>query len=350
MLLRALLLFTLLFSLGSAFAEQIILTNGDRITGSVVKADDKTLVLKTEFAGTIEIKWSAIKELISDKPLFVTTAKSPEPYSGTITQKDDSVEVTSPGGKTVSVPKSEITALRSPAEQESYEKSLHPPLLRGWNGGLNLGYALTAGNSQTSNLAVAFFADRPTLTDKISLDAKSVYAKNNAQNAVPSTTANSIQAGLRYDRNLTPKLFAFVNANFQTDELQQLDLRSIYGGGLGFHAMNGERTTLDLLVGANYTREDYSSFTRNIAALTLGEELMHKFGTSTVIKQKFFIFPDLSNLGDYRMAFDLGTVTKLNKWLGWQNSFGDIYVTNPPLGTKKNDIIFTTGLNVSFNH
>jgi len=33
--------------------------------------------------------------------------------------------------------------------------------------------------------------------------------------------------------------------------------------------------------------------------------------------------------------------------LGWQLTFSDIYVTNPPLGKKQNDVIFTTGLNVT---
>ena len=41
-------------------------------------------------------------------------------------------------------------------------------------------------------------------------------------------------------------------------------------------------------------------------------------------------------------------MTKISKWLGWQNQFSDIYVSNPPLDTKKNDLIFTTGLNFSF--
>lgn len=51
------------------------------------------------------------------------------------------------------------------------------------------------------------------------------------------------------------------------------------------------------------------------------------------------------------MTFNLGSVTKLNKFLGWQNQFGDIYVSNPPLGTaSKNDVIFTTGFNLTFVH
>lgn len=59
-------------------------------------------------------------------------------------------------------------------------------------------------------------------------------------------------------------------------------------------------------------------------------------------------FPNLQQTGEYRFTFNLGTVTKFNKWLGWQNQFGDIYVSNPPTGSKNNDVIFTTGLNISF--
>jgi len=133
-----------------------------------------------------------------------------------------------------------------------------------------------------------------------------------------------------------------------TDDLQSLDLRSVYGGGIGFHAIKRESTTLDLLAGLNYTREEYFAFTRSFPAGTFGEELTYKISQSTSLTQKAFYYPDFSDLGEYRATFDLGTVTKVNNWLGWQLSFGDVYVTNPPLGKKHNDIIFTTGLNLSF--
>ncbi len=102
------------------------------------------------------------------------------------------------------------------------------------------------------------------------------------------------------------------------------------------------------LGGANYTHESYTTLTNNFAALTVGEELMHKLGKTTAVNQRLGYFPDLNSLGDYRATFDLATVTKISKLLGWQNSFSDVYVTHPPLGKKWNDVIFTTGLNVSF--
>jgi hypothetical protein len=81
---------------------------------------------------------------------------------------------------------------------------------------------------------------------------------------------------------------------------------------------------------------------------SLGEELSHELGMNTLLIEKLYFFPDLNDAGQYRGTFNFGTVTKINKWLGWQNAFGDIYVTNPPAGSKQNDILFTTGLNVSF--
>ena len=82
----------------------------------------------------------------------------------------------------------------------------------------------------------------------------------------------------------------------------------------------------------------------------MGEELMHKFRRNTVLNERLYFFPDLNSAGNYRGTFDCASVTKINKWFGWQNSFEDVYVSNPPAGKKKNDIILTTGLNVSFGH
>ncbi len=40
-------------------ADQIILKNGDRLTGTIIKSDDKSLSLKSEFAGTVMVQWDA---------------------------------------------------------------------------------------------------------------------------------------------------------------------------------------------------------------------------------------------------------------------------------------------------
>ena len=58
-----------------------------------------------------------------------------------------------------------------------------------------------------------------------------------------------------------------------------------------------------------------------------GEVFMHKFGATTTLTEDFTFYPDLSDFSQYRFALDSGLVTKINKWLGWQTTFSDRYVT-----------------------
>jgi len=345
----------------AVLADQITLKNGDRLTGKIVKSDGKTIVLHTEFAGDVTVDFKAVTQVTSDKPLRVTTSDK-KTLLGPISTSDGKIEVSTKGEGTVGVPLANVTSI---GDQAEYEKLAHPRLLNGWNGGVNLGFSLARGNSETSNLALAINAVRPTLNDKTSIYLSSIDTKNDL--ATPSTVANLVTGGLRYDHNVNPRIFGFVGADFMSNALQDLDLRSVYGGGLGYHAIKSDATILDFLAGLNYTHETYSNgpmvvpatvpptfvsygLTRRFAALTVGEELLHKFGKSTVVTQKLYFFPNLSDTGEYRATFDLGTVTKISKWLGWQNQFTDIYVSNPPAGAKKNDLILTTGLNFSFTH
>ena len=350
-----------LFVTPAVFADQITLKNGDRLTGQIVKSDGKTLLLHTEFAGDVTVDFKAITQINSEKVLRVSTSDK-KTLVGPVTTSDGKVEVATKTAGTVDVPLGKVAEI---SDQAEYEKLEHPGLLRGWNGGVNVGFSLARGNSETSNLDLGINAVHPTLNDKTSIYLNSIDTKNDL--ATPSTVANLITAGIRYDHNINPRIFGFVGGDFMSNALQNLDLRGVYGGGLGYHAIKSENTILDFLAGLNYTHETYSNgpevtpitvppvfvsygVTHRFVALTLGEELMHKFGKSTVITEKLYFFPDLSNTGEYRATFDFGTVTKISKWLGWQNQFTDIYVSNPPLGTKKNDLILTTGLNFSFTH
>lgn len=331
------------------WGDQVVLKNGDRLTGTVTKSDGKTLVLKTEYMGDVTIQWPAIDMVSSDQPLHIDT-QGGKTLVGKINTSDGNLSVMTGSGEVQTVPRTEVTALRNDQEQAAYEKSLHPTIGQDWTIGTSVGFALTRGNSETENLSIGFTGDRKTNHDEITMYANSVYATNDAPGAVPGVTANVAQGGARYSHDLTNRLFAFASADFQSDALQALNLRSILGGGLGVHAIKTSQTTLDVLFGANYTRESFVGLDMNFAALTLGEELTRKLGASTVLTEKGYFYPDLNQTSQYLGTFSLGTVTKLSKWLGWQNAFGDIYVTNPPPGKKTNDLLLTTGLNIAFTN
>jgi hypothetical protein len=60
-----------LMAASAAFADQITLSNGDRLTGTVLKSDGKELVLKTDYAGEIK-KLVEIAPFRGNAPQFGT--------------------------------------------------------------------------------------------------------------------------------------------------------------------------------------------------------------------------------------------------------------------------------------
>jgi hypothetical protein len=55
----------------AASADQVTLKNGDQLTGSIIKADVKTLLIKTKFAGDVTVQWDAIASIELSQPLHL---------------------------------------------------------------------------------------------------------------------------------------------------------------------------------------------------------------------------------------------------------------------------------------
>src|SRR5579872_6972539 len=225
-----------LIAAAPALADQVSLKNGDRLTGTIVQSDGKTLVLHTEYAGDVTVKWDSVKGIESSEPLRVQLPNG-KTAIGPVSTTEDTVKVATSSGE-VATPVGSVKGL---SQQSAYEKIEKASLLQGWKGGVNAGFSLTGGNSETRNLSIGFLADRQSLNSKLTAYANTVYATSTTDiitvappttTRITSTTANTEAGGIRYDHDLNPKTFAFGAADFFADALQGLNLRSVFGGGL----------------------------------------------------------------------------------------------------------------------
>jgi putative salt-induced outer membrane protein YdiY/small nuclear ribonucleoprotein (snRNP)-like protein len=328
-----------------AVADQIVLKNGDRLTGTIVKSDGKTLVLKSDLIGEVAIALDDIANVTADKPLYVTLTDG-RTVSGLVTAKNSQFEIKSNSGAVV-VERSAIAIVRSEAEQRAYESTLNPGWLEQWSGGADLGFALTRGNSHTTNFALGMAISRETLRDKTSLYAASIYNRENT-NGISRTVANTFRFGARYDRDINRQWFGYGFTDLEHNGLQDLNLRWVLGGGLGYHAIRSERTKLDLLGGLDVSREffDGNDNDRTSLEAQLGQTLTHQLTPRLALKEQLFFFPNLSEGGEYRINFDTSLVADITRRIGWQITISDRYLSNPPGGAKQNDLLLTTGLKV----
>jgi putative salt-induced outer membrane protein YdiY len=348
------------------YADQVTLKNGDRISGTILKSDTKALVIKTESAGEVTIQWAAIDSITSSQPLHVGLTGG-QMMVGPVTTSDGKIQVATQTAGTVTTSKDSVQVMRSDSEQAAYDAQIErlrsPRLTDFWGGVLDAGLTLTRGNSATFTSSLSGKAVRTTPRDKISVYTTAIYGTND--NVSPSqTTAHETRGGIRVDVNFTERWFAFGLTDFDSNALQHLDLQNVVAGGIGYHAIKTERATFDLFGGAGYNQQyfsayslpnptppppttDYPAVTQRNATMLVGEELDTKLNKKTTFGENFTFYPGVGGAGGYRFTFNTTLSTKLKNWLGWQITYSDNYISNPPAGIKGNDMLLSTGLRLT---
>ena len=366
----------------AAFADTVTLKNGDHLTGTVNQLAGGKLTVTTAYAGAVTITWDQVSSIKLDKPLILPietkAGKKVDIKKVEVTgidRTETGFVVTTANGPEP-VPPTALSTLRTAAAEQIYEASIRPNFLHAWTGAANVSLAITGGNSETTSVGTGVNLTRTTSRDKTALYFNDVYSHDSVAGV---TTADSTNAGLRYDHNVNPKLFVFGTTDFNVNGLQDLNLRAILGGGFGWHAIAKPNRMMDVLGGLVWTHESYSAFqtttttgttttssgstttttttsstattpaeTNSFAALDFGQQYTQKFGKASVFTEQAYIFPDLHDTSQFRFTLNTAFNTKINNFLSWQTSFSDVYVTNPPSGTKDNDVVLTTGLGFTF--
>jgi putative salt-induced outer membrane protein YdiY len=332
----------------SAWADVIVLKDGDRITGKIVKKDGADVTVDTKNFGTVKLKWENVATVEGQESVNVVLPGD-RMVKGVLKAQDGKVEVVGTGE---SVAATEVVALRNDAEQKAYERMLKPRILDLWaiTGGINL--AGTRGNAETSTFTTPINFVRASRTSRTTAYFNSIRARATVDNR-SELTAQAVRGGWAYSRNLRKRVFAnFFNDN-EYDRFQSLDLRTVLGAGLGYDLWQGERGRLSLVGGAAWNREKFSpadraSFSRNSTEAYWGDDFAYKLNSRTNITQAFRMFNNLSNGGEYRVNFDIGATTALTKWLSWNVALSDRYLSNPVAGRKNNDFLYTTGIGFTF--
>lgn len=351
----------LLVFTAQATADTIKLKNGDRLTGAIVKSDEKALVLRTDYAGVITVKWEAIQEIESKQPLHVIS-RNGQKHVGMLASVDDKIAVTNKDGGKVELTKSEIMILRNAQQQAAEDRYLNPGWRDLWAGSADFGLSLSNGNSALTTITAGVDLARDTRKDLTTLSYRQITTTN--RNVSPSQRLNNVKRGnAEYIYRWTPRVALLGISNFEFDERQRLDLRAVAGGGMGFRLIRGERTTFRTYGGAAYTKEIFDltprptaavpqpvhrTLTRNFAVGLVGEEFRYRMNPRINVFEKVEWYPNLTIAG-FRLNTDSGITTALNKYLSLNMILSTRYLSDPPLpGIKKSDTLLTTGVRFTF--
>lgn len=218
-----------------------------------------------------------------------------------------------------------------------------PPDAR-WRGSLGVGLTSATGNNETFNAAVAADAVRRTGVDKMTAKLLGLYGRRE-ENGVSELTVGVFRADARYDRDLSELWYAFLGYQLEKDKLASLKWRNSPAAGAGLHLRNTETFTFDVFAGYAYNHEElYGGATRGFHEVLFGEETARRFGVGSSFTQRLSIYPNLTQAGEFRAAFDAELLAPVAGRWNLTLKYSLRYQSDPPAGVEKQDTVLYAGL------
>jgi len=243
---RALAMSVAICSANLALADVVMLKGGDRLSGSIVSKSADTLVLKTAYAGDINIKWSEVESIESTEALnFVlldgtrmAAKASAAGEAASVVLKSGSIVTTAP------IALADVSYINPTPEMLGEGIRV--------NGRANLGLNSNRGNTDNDQLAYDVESIVRSAKNRFTIGASGELREESG-----SETARNNRGHFKYDHFLTAKWYAYANTDFEEDRYKDLNLRTTIGGGSGYQFMDTPQQSLSLEGGITYLNNDY---------------------------------------------------------------------------------------------
>ena len=310
---------------------QIIMKNGDRITGEILSLENEKLKVKTSYAEVLTITWTDVQSLTSPTPLAV------EVFDGDGEIDDEEFGTTT------------HLNVRSLEETERLSlariKTINIPELR-YKGIFDLGGNRLTGNTNTTALNASAESEAWTDRHRVYFNGKYNFAQADGED-----TANNARGTFEYDYFFTKKLYGGLREFLEQDQFQGLAIRSTTVAAIGYEFFDKTGHKLRGAIGPGAVYEKF-------------QELKAIFTPTTAwsLKWEYDLMTDQVELFHRQQGFrDLGGGgSNAIRWVAEQGvrlTFGKLYLklefdyrfnSEPEPGRKESDESFIWGVGYKF--
>ena len=359
-------------STGSLQAQQpagdvLVFLNGDQLTGKLERVVSGKVVFKSDVAGEVTVDLAKVKAVRSPGSFVALRKdqkKQPLPASGAVEIGEGSVVLTRPDGSAETFGAKQLGLLM---DRDTFERESRPRgFLGGWAGTVTGGATLVRSTQTATTLSgsaalVRAVPQVPYLParNRTVFDVSEAYGKQTSPVLPPTAPATSItvkssifHADAERDEYFSPRLYALADAGVDHNYAQGLQVQQVYGGGIGYTAIQGARQQLDLKADVHYERQTFFAVAPGVAAKA-GKEIFGSTFAETYSRMlpRKVVFTQFANylaawnaLSDYSTNVSGTLALPVWKRLSASVTATDNYLNEPPPFFQKNSFQFITGL------
>ena len=346
----------------ASLTDVVVFKNGDRLTGTVMRGVNDTIIFKSDVVGEVTISMDKIKELRSSGSFVVLkknekiigSSKKP----GNITLSDNTIAVVPPSGAPESVPLKDLAFV---VDKPTYNKEVtgNPGIWYGWKGSLGGGATIvqstTTGRTYTVDINLA--RTIPTATflpprTRTIFNLTEVYGKLTTP-VIPQTTppspddvakVNIFDANFERNQYFTPHMYVLGSLSYGHNYSEGLNFQQIYGVGLGATVIRDATQLLDLSADVHYEMQKFQPPTpdNNLVGSTFVETYKRTLPYKILFDQSATYIQAWNDLHAYSAIGTVGLTMPVYKRFSLRLNIRNDYLNNPAFGYKKNSFEFMT--------
>lgn len=315
-------------------ADEIILKNGDRLSGEILSLTKGVLKISTPYSKKIGLDKSQIKLLKTNHPVRVVLENGWK-IKGRLTP-------TKEGLYSIKSAKSQHKAFISFDEISSINAPAKNP--KAWNGKVYLGGSQQTGNTDRLTFSFGGEGELKLDMDRFELKFLTVYTEEDGK----ITSRNTYGRG-QFDHFFNAKWYGLLSVEALNDKFKDLNLRMAVGPGLGYLVWDDDIKKLNFEAGITYFSEDLIDGADNqFMTGRLAGKFSYRFSDILSFKNETILFPSFESFGEYKLRNEAGINTRLGE--SWSLNLSHVldYDNDAPSDVKQTDSNLILALQYDF--
>lgn len=321
-----------------ASADVLVLSNGDRITGSVVSVEDGVITFQSDLLGVLTVPQD--KATIETQPPPVT----PEEAAAAANQAVAGENIDEPANVPEEQQEEVDAVTASIKDAQNWVDGVVP---EGWSGKMSFGFSYLESNSETVTLNFGLNGKKDAAPHHYRFDTYYQYNKQTDQFGVEDKNQDKYGAGVGYDYDFNDWMFLNTDLAYLRNMVKDIRHQADLDIGLGFRIINEDYISLNIIPAYTLQYKDAEGVSQkwyNLA--TLKQDFHYDFSEIVRFEQKASVSVAPADTSNYQYMVSAALISKLADWIdasiSYQLTFDNTVGTG---GAKKEQqVIFGLGV------
>ncbi|MBN2069742.1 MAG: DUF481 domain-containing protein [Opitutales bacterium] len=294
----------------SIFADEVRLTDGSILMGTVEFVDGELLVLSHPVLGELRIPRTEIDSMITDSPVYYRFADGSVVGEKLVVEQDALINDMGQIDAVWQVDDEAPDVLAARMEEEARRTK--------WSLTLGVDLRGSRGNTDETKYGINVVAVRSNLESKLKL-----YGRYKRANYGDYKTEDETILGFNYDAYVFEKFGLYGRSEFEKDEFESIDLRSTYAAGVNYRFFKTDAFSFMARAGLSYRNEDYiDESSKDYPGADVGYELEWSLSRWMKLTNNLSYLPSFEDFNDFVVRYETSVEIPIGQERNWSINLG----------------------------